>query len=562
MSATPTHPSTLLILAGLAGSITAGTASASVLTPANVIAARGLQVPGMAPGVTWGALNNPSVAADGRVLFSGGLVGVPAVNNLGIFTGTSAANVATLIQSGQAAPGGPAGATLDLAGSSSGFQAGSAKINADGLISFVSLFTGGGAVPNVDNWGVFTGTASGGVTMAVRRGAAAPGTAGAVINSPFSTGPGGLPLNGSGHLYFGASLTGGDVLADSNNSGIFGGAPGSLSLIARRGAAAPGVSGGTFGALSNPFLAANRSGQLLFSNTLNATGGVTSANDSVIYMHTPGSGLTLMVREGDAAPGTAGATFGGSFLLTNANFNNAGQAAVNVTLTGGDVVGTTNSSAVYVLSASGPTLAWRAGAAAPGTDAQFLSTNSFGLSMTNAGTIALPAALTGGTTTSTNDSGIWYGPAGSLQMIAREGNAVPTLNATFGNMGTAGIRANGAGQLAFNVPMLSSDTNLNNKLVLMAYDPTAGLFPVIYTGEQIEIAPGVFKTVSGFQYQASSNGDGSPLALSETGWLTLKITTTDSTDVIVRYAIPTPTSASLLAVGGMLMARRRRCAAR
>ena len=226
------------------------------------------------------------------------------------------------------------------------------------------------------------------------------------------------------------------------------------------------------------------------------------------------------------------------------------------------MVGTTNSSAVYVLSASGPTLAWRAGAAAPGTDAQFLSTNSFGLSMTNAGTIALPAALTGGTTTSTNDSGIWYGPAGSLQMIAREGNAVPTLNATFGNMGTAGIRANGAGQLAFNVPMLSSDTNLNNKLVLMAYDPTAGLFPVIYTGEQIEIAPGVFKTVSGFQYQASSNGDGSPLALSETGWLTLKITTTDSTDVIVRYAIPTPTSASLLAVGGMLMARRRRCAAR
>lgn len=88
--------------------------------------------------------------------------------------------------------------------------------------------------------------------------------------------------------------------------------------------------------------------------------------------------------------------------------------------------------------------------------------------------------------TTANDSGLWYGAPGALNLIAREGDAVPTLNATFNAM--SNIRANVLGQLVFTSTMLSSDAALNAKTALMAYDPVGGLFPIIYTGEQIEVA--------------------------------------------------------------------------
>ncbi|MEK6702787.1 MAG: choice-of-anchor tandem repeat NxxGxxAF-containing protein [Planctomycetota bacterium] len=538
---------------GLAGS---PAAHAGLLNLSNVLAYKGGQIPGQAPGVIWGALNTPSVAKNGRVVFSGSISGVAAANSLGIFSGTTSADVTLLVQSGTQAPGGPAGATMDLNGSSSGFNAETARINAAGVISFVSLFTGGGSTANVNNQAIFTGTAGGGFGMFVRRGDAAPGTAGAVLNTSFLTSN---PINASGTGFFAAALTGGDVSGTTNNNGIFGGIAGNLSLIARRGGAAAGVAGGTFGTLGNPVPnMANANGQLVFGNTLNSTGGVTSANDSVLYMYTPGSGLSLLAREGNPAPGTSGATYTGSFTMNTANFNNAGQAAYGATLAGGDVVGTTNNAAFYIATTGGSTLAWRNGTAASGTDATFLSASAFNLGIDNAGRIVLSAALTGGTTTTANDSGIWYGAPGLLELIAREGSAVPTLNATFSSLSAVPARINALGQLVFISSMLSGDAALNNKQGVFAYDPILGLMPLAYAGMQLEVSTGVFKTVAGIQTLNASNSDGSSFALSDTGWLTLKLTTADSTDIIVSYAVPAPGSLALLGLGGALLVRRRR----
>jgi len=532
-------------------------AQAGILSLNHVIAARGNQIPGQAPGITWGALNNPSVALDGRVAFSGGLIGVPAANNLGIFSGTNAANTNLYIQSGTQAPGGPAGATMDLNGASSGLQVASAKINANGVISFVSLMTGGGTVANVDNWGVFTGTTGGGFGMFARRGAVVDGTGGATHSTAFSTSVASLPINAASLGYFGAGMTGGDVVGTTNNDALIGGTSGSLSIIARRGNAAPGVPGGTFGSLGNPVPnMANASGQVVFGNTLNASGGVTSANDAVLYRHTPGVGTELVAREGNPAPGTAGANYGSSFSMFTANFNNAGQSAFQTTLAGGDVSGTTNNSAIYIATPAGASLAWRNGSPAPDTDANFLSANGFNLALDNGGRIAGVFTLTGGTATAANDSGLWYGAPGALELIAREGDAVPTLNASFNSI--SNIRANLLGQLVFTSSLISGDSALNANTALMAYDPVAGLFPLIYTGEQIEVSPGLFKTVSGYSLLGNSNSDGSSLALSDTGWLTLKLTTTDSTDVIVSYAVPEPGSMTLLGIAGTIIALRRR----
>ena len=49
------------------------------------------------------------------------------------------------------------------------------------------------------------------------------------------------------------------------------------------------------------------SGRVLYSLNL-AGAGVGPANDASLWLYTPGSGNTLLVREGESAPGTAGAT--------------------------------------------------------------------------------------------------------------------------------------------------------------------------------------------------------------------------------------------------------------
>lgn len=554
----------LIVIVASPIGVSSRTAGASVLALPNVVAYSGNQIPGQAVGVTYGTIsNNPSISAGGQVVFGCAINGVAAVNNQGAFSGTSAASVVMVAQSGTQAPGGPAGATMDLSGASSGFQTSTVKVNGAGVISFVSLMTGGGVVAGSNNWGVFSGTTGGPFSMLARSGSQVPGAApGTLTGNSFSTSVGSLPVNGSNLLYFGATTTGGDTVAGTNNSVILGSNSGSLFTVIRQGDAAPGTGGGIFGSMSNPSpVVANASGQLLFGNTLVNSGSVTSANDGVLYLYTPGSGLSLFHREGSSAPGTAGAVFSGSAQMFNGTFNNAGQAILGSTLSGGDVVGTTNNSAVYVASSSGETLAWRNGNAAPGVPGgTFLATNGFGYNLSNTGNITIPASMVqSGPITAANDAGIWWGTPGALALLAREGDAIPSLNATFGNgLATATTFINALDQIVFTNAMTSGDSALNGKTVLMAYDPGQGLFPIAYAGETLEVSPGVFKTISSFSLSRPMNTDGASFALSDTGLLALRVGFTDSTSAIVTYTVPAPISLAMLSIGGGLLAVRRR----
>ena len=106
---------------------------------------------------------------------------------------------------------------------------------------------------------------------------------------------------------------------------------GSQTLVARRGDPAPGIPGATFDFPNGDIeLRLNDNGQVCFSSPI-AGVGVTPANDSAMWVGTPGN-LTLVAREGSVAPGTGGLTFGampGSKL-----FNAAGQV-VFISLLGG-----------------------------------------------------------------------------------------------------------------------------------------------------------------------------------------------------------------------------------
>ncbi len=107
----------------------------------------------------------------------------------------------------------------------------------------------------------------------------------------------------------------GELIALPKNVG-----PGSVTLVARKGDQAPGLpegvvfSGEDFGLV---FGLVNASGQIAMGTAL-AGPGVTDLNDTAIFLGTPGN-LSLVVREGDQVPGAQGLVFHNA-ASTNAAF--------------------------------------------------------------------------------------------------------------------------------------------------------------------------------------------------------------------------------------------------
>jgi len=134
----------------------------------------------------------------------------------------------------------------------------------------------------------------------VAAGHTAPGAGGAV----FST-IGNAILNGNGAVAFAGTLSGNGITT-SNNTGIWlYGANGTGSQLLRTGQEAPG--GGVFKSLSAPLL--NSVNEIAFTGTLTGNG-VTKTTATGIWSADSSGTLQMVARSGAAAPGLSGAVFG------------------------------------------------------------------------------------------------------------------------------------------------------------------------------------------------------------------------------------------------------------
>ncbi len=252
-------------------------------------------------------------------------------------------------------------------------------------------------------------------------GDAAPGTGAGVYFGSIGV----ALLNDAGQTVFMGLLTGAGV-DFTNDTGIFSESGGIPRLVARTYDAAPGIGAGLkFGIIKRPVL--NNAGQIAFIGTLFGTG-VDGTNDEGIFSESGGT-LGLVAREGAAAPGTgAGVNFDGGFRTSfgSTRLNDLGQAAFTSVLTGTGVDDTNDTG---IFSGSGGTLGLvaREGSAAPGTAAgvKFRRFDNFGglVQLNDAGQIAFLGLLTGSGVDATNDRGIFATDLdGLLQLIAREGD--------------------------------------------------------------------------------------------------------------------------------------------
>ncbi len=314
---------------------------------------------------------------------------------------------------GSQAPGEPAGVDYN------GF--GNPAYSGSGVYGFEAGLTGTGITSSV-NSAIFLGSPTS-LLPAVQKGASAAGTPGDVFT--FLSAPG---VAANNNFAFFAEIGGGDVVGTTNYSGLWGGTPGNLSLLFRKGSPAAGTSGAAYSSFGDPVISDNG----LVAAEVNLTGGDVSGstNNAGIYTATSTS-VNLIARKGSSVPGLGSDLYGG---LGDPTISPNGIVAWEGALSGGDVSGTTNNAAIFTAVPANPvTVAVRKGVTvAPGTVGGDVFSFLGDPDVNASGQIAFYANVTGGDAVAgVNDEGVWAGPAGSLSLIARRGESAPDTLDTF-----------------------------------------------------------------------------------------------------------------------------------
>ncbi len=310
----------------------------------------------------------------------------------------------------------------------------------------------------------------------------APGT-GEVFSRFGTLGP---ALNNAGLTAFIGTLS--RPGANHNNDfGIWSEGSGTLSLVAREGNGAPGTNT-VFSNFGTPTL--NDAGQSSFQGQLDGPG-VDDSNEHGFWLEESGS-LTLVAREGSAAPGTS-AVF--SRLLGASTLNNAGQMTFRGQLSGPGV-NSSNNTGIWSKRSGSLALVARTGSIAPGTGANYSFFHNPILN--DAGQIAFIGGLTGPGVSGSNGIGIWSKGSGSLALEVREGEEAPGTQAFFHRLSPIHLAFNGAGQIAFRGSLIGPGVDRHNNGGIWSAG-NGSLALVARTGN---IAPGTSARFSFLHYPA------------------------------------------------------------
>jgi hypothetical protein len=538
-------PVRLAIGVGLTMCLPAPAQAQSLLTTnGNFLAWPDTEAPGL-PGVYFGGnLGFVTQAEDGTLAFRADLygAGTSGINSQALFTGTSAATLAMLARWNDPAPGLPGLSLMNIAGTQ-GIHSTVSISPSSGYTVWSSPLSGPG-VTTANDSALFENT-PGGQLLLAREGAPAPGTAGAVYFGTKQADYQFAKINRHGAVLFYSQLAGGDVVVDVNDYAYFIGTPGAVSLMLRQGdTVLPGpIKAAGLGAAFQ----IDNNGRALYTLPLSGAG-VTNANDDSIWLYTPGSGNQMLVREGDPAPGTAGAVFANTGQgvgfpgVSPTSLTRSGRYEFTTDLAGGDVTPGVNDRALYAGAVGGGlTLIARSGQPAPGTDTNFAGFSPFYSLINDAGDLAFQATLSGGSSVPTNNSGIFIWKSGTLSLVVRSGGPVPLAapgletpgiapGTTFDTFIGWNMVFNDLDQIVVIAGLVGGDVLPGiDHSTLLAWDPTKGLFLAARSAEDIEGVPGNVRTSRLFSFIQFNNSDGVSQGLGKNGTLGLGVYLTEGT---------------------------------
>jgi hypothetical protein len=227
---------------------------------------------------------------------------------------------------------------------------------------------------------------------------------------------------------------------------------------------------GTGGAMFESFggAALNASGNVAFYATLDGLG-VSALNDTGIWGGAPPVGLSA--RENDRPPGTGSGVEFDTF--SDPMLGPGDQIAFRATLRG--AVNEETDAGIWSGFPQALQLTARKGAIPPGIGNVSAKFDSFGIPAINAsGAVAFDASVTGLTINEFNDTGIWVGTPGSLQLVARERNVppgIPNTSVEFDSFGSPVISS--SGRIAFNATVRGLTISEENDTGIWAGPPNA-----------------------------------------------------------------------------------------
>lgn len=371
---------------------------------------------------SFSGFNLTAINGSGQAAFRAPLIGTSggANDNSGIFVSAGGSPV-QIVRKGQAAP--------NANGSFSLFD--DPSFNGVGQTAFGASLTGTSGGTN-DDEGIFRGNGAI-LTQIARAGQAAPDGNGSFDRF--------LPpaINDAGQVAFSAELVGG-VGGYFENSGIFRGAGGSITQIARSDDPSP-VPNGVLHRLSNPSM--NAAGQVVFDSLLiDFMGQPVGAG---IFLGAGGP-ITQIARTDQASPDANG-TFS---LFVDHSINDVGQTAFFARL-GGTVGGTSDDSGIFRGAGGALTKIARKGQFSPNANGRFSGFTS-APALNEAGQVAFLATLSGTSSGTADDSGLFlFDDVLGLLQVSREGDALLgstiTTLAFISNAGTNGDERSGLNEL-------------------------------------------------------------------------------------------------------------------
>jgi hypothetical protein len=520
----------------------AGAAQATI-TP---IVVNGGAAPGE-PGSTWQYFTNFAIDDSGTIaLFGAVQPGSGGDLSSGIWRLDASSGWTQLSRNGGPAPGAAASEVFAQNDYPIPFLDGAGTVRFAGKLKETS------GIPASQGSGLWMAPAGQPLELQIRQGRPAEGTTLGAI------GPVGFASNQAGDTVLNAGdLNGGDIWRLSPSD--------ELTSLIRYGAQVPGApSGVTFaGTEQNSTMQINGSGAVAFQGLV--AGSATTANDRTAFVAAPGGPVQIVAREGDPAEGIAGALYGdsvGALLTPSGEFALSAHLKTGV---GG--VTSANDAVIYAPAAIGghvPLL--REGDPAPGTsDGSHVQEPGLILGDDGQMVVAAGLAVPGGT--GLEQALWRANSQGDLEMILRTGQGLSGLapGAVIEGIGT--VVLNDVGGMVVDVLFTPQPAEpdpqggpppfppgfLPYREGIYYADPAGLFFPLLKEGDHVTLGPGDVRTLEHFFLAPFPDN-----AFNDRGELLVQGYFEGGTQSLLLITVPEPAPAPLLALGLVALAASRR----
>lgn len=369
--------------------------------------------------------------------------------------------------------------------------------------------------------------APGAVALLARENDVAPGTGGAVYDSQDND----PSISDSGAGAFIATLRGAGV-TPQNSRAIFAGSPGALDMVARTGASPPGLPGATYSLFSPPVI--NSAGTVAFAANLSG------APNVGMWIKPVGGPVTPVIIPGDPAPGLApGAVFGSApSASARANFNDNGEIAFVASATG---IGFS----IWSGLPGALQLRVRPNDPAPGVPAPATFNQVGNIFLNRAGSVIYTGILNNSPAAS---AGIWmFTPGVGNRLVALINQQAPGMApGVFITSFSAVITGNNAPHTLNNRGETLFYGALNYSVAqTAAFGVFAGrpgrIHKVVASGDVLEVAPGVFRTVvTPYVWTGDSPDAGRFMSINDRGEIAFFVSLVGGEFAIMLAQLPNP----------------------